>query len=90
MVNFVKNNSITDTDAKLLSSEIVKQDTFAENNFYKKKSPCVSVGFKSVLTAVLTVMVSVFSFLFFGFIILMVFALLALIFLLLRFPGKRK
>jgi uncharacterized membrane protein len=87
-----KNNSVIDTNAKVVSTEIVKRDSAVRNDFCKKISTSQRFGFgiKSILTAVLAIIVSVFSFLFFGLVVLIVFAIPFLVFSAIRFLAKKR
>lgn len=83
---------VIDTDAKIVETEIIKHKPTDTKNHYGRISVSKSFGFgfKSVLTAIIGIIISIFSFLFFGLVILLVFALPALAFILIHLFRKKR
>jgi hypothetical protein len=79
---------IIETDAKIVETETVKP--LNENQNFKQGITSHKFGLKSLVTALFGIVTAVFSFLFFGVLILFVFALPALAFLLLHIFKKTK
>ncbi len=83
--------AVIDTDAKVVAAEIIKQKPEDFNQGCEKFSTFkrFEFGLKSVLTAIIGIIISVFSFLFFGFVILFIFAVPILAFVAIRLFNRK-